>query len=56
MSDELKKNELAMNEADEMEEQDLDLDDLGQVTGGGMRNKVYVSKTKDIDDGIKKRI
>jgi hypothetical protein len=56
VSEELRKNEVANGEPDVTEEQELDLDELGQVTGGSMRNNVYISQTKDIDESIKNRI
>lgn len=44
------------NEMKEMEtERELDLEDMEQVTGGGLKD-VYYQPTKDIDEGIKDRI
>lgn len=53
MSEEIKKDKKV---TEEMNSQELDLETLGQVTGGGMRDKVYIAETKDIDESIKKRI
>lgn len=40
----------------EVEEgKELDLEDMEQVTGGGLRD-VYYEHTKDIDEDIKERI
>ena len=36
-------------------EQELSLEELEQVSGGGLRD-VYVTPTKDIDKGIEERI
>ena len=38
-----------------LEEEELELDDLDQVSGGSMRN-VRVRKTSDITDNMKKNI
>ena len=53
MSDEMKKNQKM---SEEIKEQQLDDEALGQVTGGGMRDKVYIAETKDIDESIKERV
>ena len=52
MSDKEKKE---LENANNAEPEELDLDDLEQVSGGGLRN-VYFTKTKKIDESIQKRI
>lgn len=37
------------------EEKELDLEEMEQVTGGGLRD-VYYENTKDIDESVKERI
>lgn len=39
----------------ELEEEELELDDLDQVSGGSMRN-VAIRKTSDITDNMKNNI
>ncbi len=43
-----------MQEA-EAEEMELELDDLEKVTGGSMKN-VYVKKTSDITENMRKNV
>lgn len=42
-------------QVEELESEELDLDELEQVSGGAM-NRVRVSKTKDITQSMKDRV
>ena len=50
---------MIMSEKEKKEEQkknnEIDLEDLDKVSGGGLRG-VYITPAKDIDDDIKDRI
>ncbi|MDO5146512.1 MAG: hypothetical protein Q4D60_05890 [Eubacteriales bacterium] len=41
---------------EEVKENELDLDELDQVSGGGMRGKIVITKTTDISEDTKANI